>query len=427
MQATAKRTIRVMIVDDDPKRTSLIKKELESREKKIAALDNGIGDEDDDNINYYQVDIFSGRDNYKKAWEALETGSVDSPYSVVIANERLGLISGGPRTGLSGVYAESGLLFCYKLKKAYPCIVKATMIIAAIRGYTTLYGFYNAAVLRQVLYSLGISGYITKPINNKNISRVIKKIEIVLEKQMQEEKKDPLLSLSYMSIAEWIEVNAEINTRKLRKLIDNYIRRVQFLKADAYFYPFKSEEVHQEMVQQLRERMTKSIEYVQQVVDALDRDILSEEKVLEPLFSIGIPDKKPFEDMRENHQYAYGEDGDYFKMAPHHYVSNGHNDRIAKAKFIGAMEDMMRGLEYVACIESEIKAFVANVIKVMETQNTETRMRMRERKELAVLKDLFDEITMIRERLKDSIIHQQRQLRILSEELPSNKSTQSYG
>jgi CheY-like chemotaxis protein len=427
MQATAKRTIRIMIVDDDPKRPSLIKKELESR-KKIAALDNGIGDEDDDNINCYQVDVFSGGDNYKKALEVLETCSVDSPYSVVIANERLGLISGGPRTGLSGVYAESGLLFCYKLKNAYPCIVKATMVIAAIRGYTTLYGFYNAAILRQVLYSLGISGYITKPINSKNISRVIKKIEIVLEKQMQEEKKDPLLSLSYMSMAEWMEMNAESKINKLRKLIDNYIRRVQFLKADAYFYPFKSEEVHQEMVQQLRERITKSIEYVQQVVDALDRDILSEEKVLEPLFSMGIPDKKkPFEDMKENRQYAYGEGGDYFKIAPHHHNSNVYSDRIAKAKFNGAMEDIMRGLEYVACIEAEIKAFVANVIKVMETQNPETRMRMGERKELAVLKDLFDEIIMIRERLKDSIIYQQRQLRILSEELPSNKSTQNYG
>jgi CheY-like chemotaxis protein len=415
MQTTAKRTIRVMIVDDDPKRPSLIKKELESR--KIAALDNGFGDQHEDNINCYQVDVFSGSDNYKKALEALETCSVDSPYSAVIANERLGLISGGPRTGLSGVYAESGLLFCYKLKKAYPCIVKATMVIAAIRGYTTLYGFYNAGILRQVLYSLGISGYITKPINSKNIPRVIKKIEIVLQKQTQGEKKDPLLSLSYMSIAEWIEMNAESKTKKLQNLIDNYIRRVQFLKADAYFYPFKSGEVHQELVQQLRERISKSVGYVQQVVDALDRDILSEEKVLEPLFSMWISDKKSFEDMKENRQYAYREDGDYFKIASHHHISNVYGNRIAKAKFNGAMEDIMRSLEYVACIEAEIKAFVANVIKVMETQNPETLMRMRERKELAVLKDLFDEIIMIRKRLKDSIIYQQRQLRILSEEL----------
>ncbi len=109
----------------------------------------------------------------------METCSVDSPYDLVIANERLGFISGGTRTGLSRVYAESGLLFCYKVKKAYMSMVKATMVIAAIRGYSTLYGFYNAGTLRHVLYSLGISGYVTKPINSKNISRVIKKIEIV--------------------------------------------------------------------------------------------------------------------------------------------------------------------------------------------------------------------------------------------------------
>lgn len=239
MQTTTKKTVRVMIVDNDSKRTSLIKKELESR--KIAALDNGIGYEHGgDIINCYQVDVFSEGDNYKKASEALETCSVGSPYHLVIANERLGLISGGTRTGLSGVYAESGLLFCYKLKKAYPCMVKATMVIAAIRGYSTLYGFYNAGTLRQVLYSLGISGYIIKPINSNSISRVINKIEIVLEKQAQEEEKDPLLPLSYMSIAEWMEVNVEIKIKKLQKLIDNYIRRVQFIKADVYFYPSRA-------------------------------------------------------------------------------------------------------------------------------------------------------------------------------------------
>ena len=421
MEATAKKTIRVMIVDDDPKRPCLIKEELESK-KKIADLDNGIRG-DDDIINCYQVDVFSGSDNYKKALEALETCYVDSPYTLVIANERLGFISGGKRTGLSGVYAESGLLFCYKLKKAYQCIVKATMVIAAIRGYTTLYGFYNAGILRQVLYSLGISGYITKPINSKNISRVIKKMEIVLEKQAQEEEKDPLLPLSYMSIAEWMELNAEIKTKKLQKLIDNYIRRVQFVKADAYFYPLKSEEAHREMVQQLRERITKSIEYVQQVVETLDRDVLSEEKVLKPLFSAWIPDKKPFEEVveeegeGEDQKYASREDGDYLKMTQHHYISHGYGDRIAKAKFNGAMENLMRGLEYVACIEAELESFVANVLKVMATQNPEMRTRIKEVKELKALKDLFDEIILIRERLKDSIIHQQRRLRILSEEL----------
>ena len=348
---------------------------------------------------------------------------MDSPYTLVIANERLGFISGGKRTGLSGVYAESGLLFCYKLKKAYQSIVKTTMVIAAIRGYSTLNGFYNAGILRQVLYSLGISGYITKPINSKNISRVIKKMEIVLEKQAQEEEKDPLLPLSYMSIAEWMELNAEIKTKKLQKLIDNYIRRVQFVKADAYFYPLKSEEAHREMVQQLRERITKSIEYVQQVVETLDRDVLSEEKVLKPLFSAWIPDKKPFEEVveeegeGEDQKYASREDGDYLKMTQHHYISHGYGDRIAKAKFNGAMENLMRGLEYVACIEAELESFVANVLKVMATQNPEMRTRIKEVKELKALKDLFDEIILIRERLKDSIIHQQRRLRILSEEL----------
>ena len=413
MQTTTKKTIKVMIVDDDPKRTSLIKKELESR--KIAALDKGSGG-DDDIINCYQVDVFSGSDNYKKALEALETCSVDSPYGLVIANERLGFISGGARTGLSGLYAESGLLFCYKLKKAYASMVKATMVIAAIRGYSTLYGFYNAGTLRHVLYSLGISGYITKPINGKNISRVIKKIEIVLEKQAQEEKKDPLLPLSYMSAAEWMEMNAEIKTKKLQKLMDNYIRRVQFLKADVSFYPFKSEEVHREMVQQLRERITKSVEYVQQVVEALDRAVLSEDKVLKPLFSVWIPDKEPFEEVvEEDHKYACREDGDYFKMAQHHSISNVYGNRIAKAKFNDAMENLMRGLEYVACIEAELESFVTDVIKVMATQNPEMRTRIKERKDLTALKDLFDEIIMIRECLKNSIIHQQRQLRILSE------------
>jgi CheY-like chemotaxis protein len=414
MQATAKKTIRVMIVDDDPKRTSLIKKELESR--KIAALDNGIGGGDADIINCYQVDVFSGNDNYKKALEALETCSVDSPYDLVIANERLSFISGGIRTGLSRVYAESGLLFCYKVKKAYMSMVKATMVIAAIRGYSTLYGFYNAGTLRHVLYSLGISGYVTKPINSKNISRVIKKIEIVLEKQAQEEKKDPLLQLSYMSMAEWMEMNAETKTKKLQKLIDNYIRRVQFLKTDVNFYPFKSEEVHREMVQQLREHIAKSIEYVQQVIEALNRDVLSEEKVLKPLFSVWIPDKKPFEEVvEEDHKYAYREDGDHFKMAQHHSISNVYGNRIAKAKFNDAMENLMRGLEYVACIEAELESFVTNVIKVMATQNPEMRTRIKEGKDLTALKDLFDEIIMIRECLKNSIIHQQRQLRILSE------------
>lgn len=98
------------------------------------------------------------------------------------------------------------------------------------------------------------------------------------------------------------------------------------------------------MVQQLQERVKKSVEYVQQVVEALDREVLSEEKVLKPFFSMWIQDKKPFEEVKENHKYAYREDGDYFKMTTHHYISNVYGDRMAKAKFNGAMEDLMRGL-----------------------------------------------------------------------------------
>ena len=126
-----------MVVDDNSRRANLLKEELNSKN--------------------YQVDIFLGSDNYKKALEALETYSVDSPC-IVIADERLGLISGGGRTGLLGEYAESGLLFCYGLMKAYPSIVKATMVIAAIKGYSTLHGFYNVGALREVVNSLGISG-----------------------------------------------------------------------------------------------------------------------------------------------------------------------------------------------------------------------------------------------------------------------------
>jgi len=124
-----------MVVDDNSRRANLLKEELNSKN--------------------YQVDIFLGSENYKKALEALETYSVDSPC-IVIANERLGLISGGGRTGLLGEYAESGLLFCYGLMKAYPSIVKATMVIAAIKGYSTLHGFYNVGALREVVNSLGI-------------------------------------------------------------------------------------------------------------------------------------------------------------------------------------------------------------------------------------------------------------------------------
>jgi ferredoxin len=91
-----------MIVDNNPKRANLIKQELES--KKIVTIDNNSSSGSDDIINCYQVDVFLGSDNYKKALEALKTCPVDSSYSLVIANERLGLISGGGRTGLFGEY-----------------------------------------------------------------------------------------------------------------------------------------------------------------------------------------------------------------------------------------------------------------------------------------------------------------------------------
>jgi CheY-like chemotaxis protein len=402
---------RVMVVDDNPKRANLIKEELESR--KIVALDNGSGS---DIINCYQVDVFLGSDNYKKALEALETCPVDSSNSLVIANERLGLITGGGRTGLFGEYAESGLLFCYNVKKAYHSMVKATMVIATIKGYSTSHGFYNVGALREVVDSLGISGYITKPINNKNISRVVKKIERVFEKEEQE-RKDPLLPLSYMSIAEWMALSAQFKTKKLHKLIDNHIRTVELINANIPFYPFKSEEVYREMVQKLGDRIMKSVKYIQQVVEAIDRDVLSEERVLKPLFGMWIPDKKPFEEVEENRKYAYWNDGHYFKGGTRRYISNVYGNGIAKAKFNSAMENLLRGSEYVACIEAELENFLANVIKAMAKETIETRIRIKEGKELTALKDLFDEIITIRERLKGSIIHQQRQLRIFSEEL----------
>jgi hypothetical protein len=409
-----------MIVDNNPKRANLIKQELES--KKIVALDNSSGD---GIINCYQVDVFLGGDNYKKALEALEICPVDSSYSLVIANERLGLISGGGRTGLFGEYSESGLLFCYNVKKAYPSIVKATMVIAAIKGYSRLHGFYNVGALREVVHSLGISGYITKPINSKNISHVVKKIERVLEKEAQEGK-DPLLPLSYMSITEWMALSAEFKTKKLHKLIGNHIHTVELIDARVSFYPCKSEELYSEMVQKLEERIMKSVKYIQQVVEAIDRDVFSEERVLKPLFGMWRPDKKLFEEAEENRKYAYWKDGHYFKGGRRHSISNIYSDRIAKAKFNGVMENLMRGLEYVACIEAELENFLAHVIKAMAKETIETRIRIREGKELTALKDLFNEIITIRELLKYSIIYQQRQLRIFSEELRGLRQQQEH-
>jgi response regulator RpfG family c-di-GMP phosphodiesterase len=167
------------------------------------------------------------------------------------------------------------------------------------RLYSTSHGFYNVSALREVVDSLGISGYITKPINNENISRVVKKIERVFEKEAQE-RKDPLLPLSYMSTAEWMALSAEFKTKKLHKLIDNHICTVELINAHLYFYPFKSEEVYREMVQKLGERIMKSVKHIQQVVEAIDRDVLSEERVLKPLFGMWIPDNKPFEEVEEN-------------------------------------------------------------------------------------------------------------------------------
>jgi CheY-like chemotaxis protein len=407
-----------MVVDDDPKRANLIKEELES--KKIVTFDNSSSS--GATTSCYQVDVFLGSDNYKKALEALETCPVDSSYSLVIANERLGPISGGGRTGLLREYAESGLLFCYNLQKAYPSIVKATMVIAAIKGYSTSHGFYNVSALRDVVDSLGISGYITKPINSKNISRVVNKIERVLEKEAQEVK-DPLLPLSYMSTTEWMALNAEFKTKKLHKLIDNHIHTIELINAPVSFYRFKREEVHREMAQKLGESIMKSVKYIQQVVGSIDRDVLSEEEVLQPWFGMWISDKKPFKEAEQDRKYAFWEDSHNFKGGRHRYISNVYGDRIAKAKFYGVMENLMRGLEYVACIEAELKNFVSNVIKVMAKETTETRTKIeKEVKELTTFKDLFDEIITIRERLKGSIMYQQRQLRILSEELPGTAS-----
>lgn len=390
-----------MVVDDDSRRAYLLKEELNSKN--------------------YQVDIFLGSDNYKKALEALETYSVDSPC-IVIANERLGLISGGGRTGLLGEYAESGLLFCYGLMKAYPSIVKATMVIAAIKGYSTLHGFYNVGALREVVNSLGISGYITKPINSKNILCVVKKIERVLETEAQEGK-DLLLPLSYMGTVERIALSAEFKTKKLHKLIENHIRTVELISSHVSFYRFKNEEVHREMAHKLGERMTKSIKYLQQVVEAIDRDLLSEERVLQPLFGKWTPDKKSFEEVEQDCKYASWENYYNSKVDRRHYISNVYGDRMAKAKFNGVMEDLLRGLEYVACIEAELENFVTNVIKVMAKETPEMRKRIEEEKELTALKDLFDEIITIREHLKGSIIRQQRQLRIFNEGLRGPSAT----
>ena len=174
----------------------------------------------------------------------------------MIANERLGLISGGGRTGLLGEYAESGLLFCYGLMKAYPSIVKATMVIAAIKGYSMLHGFYNVGALREVVNSLGISGYIPKPINSKNILCVVKKIERVLETEAQEGK-DLLLPLSYMGTVERIALSVEFKTKKLDKLIENHILTVELISSHVSFYRFKNEEVHREMGSQTRRAYDK--------------------------------------------------------------------------------------------------------------------------------------------------------------------------
>jgi hypothetical protein len=96
---------------------------------------------------------------------------------------------------------------------------------------------------------------------------------------------------------------------------------------------------------------------------------------------------------------------------------------MAKAKFNGVMEDLLRGLEYIACIEAELENFVTNVIKVMAKETPGMRKRIEEEKELTALKDLFDEIITIREHLKGSIIHQQRQLRIFNEGLRGPSAT----
>jgi hypothetical protein len=135
-----------------------------------------------------------------------------------------------------------------------------------------------------------------------------------------------------------------------------------------------------------------------------------------------IPDKKPFEEVEQDCKYASWENYYDFKGGRRHYISNVYGDRIAKAKFNGVMEDLLRGLEYVACIEAELENFVTNVIKVMAKETPEMR-RIKEEKELTALKDLFEEIITIREHLKGSIIRQQRQLRIFNEGLQGPSAT----
>jgi CheY-like chemotaxis protein len=384
-----------MVVDDNSTRANLLKEGLQPKR--------------------YQVDVFLGSDNYKKALDALKTFRADSSC-IVIADERLGLIGGGGRTGVIGEYAESGLLFCYDLKRIYPSVVKATMVIAAIKGYSTLYGFYDVQALREIVGSLGISGYITKPINSKNILRVIKKIEKVLEKEAQQGK-DSLLPLSYMGLVEWLELSAELKTKKLRKLIDSHIHTVEVMNSHVPLFRIKREEVYSEIAHKLGERIMKSIKYTQQVIETIDRNVLSEEGVLQLLFETWRPDKEPFPEAERDRTHSSWEDDYNLKVARRRYVSNAYGDKIARSKFNGVMEILLRGMEYVACIGTEIENFVTNLMKVMAKETIEMRMRIRDGKGLTALKNLFNEIITIRERLKGSIILQQRQLRIFSDGL----------
>jgi hypothetical protein len=386
----------VIIVDDNSKRATLLKEELR--------------------LKSYQVDVFLDTNNNKKVIELLGTLPMDSSC-IVIANERLGLLSGGERTGLTGEYAESGFLFCYNLKKVYPSIVKTTMVIAAIKGYSTLHGFYNVGALRMLVDSLGISGYITKPINSKNILRIVNKIERIIEREAYEQK-DPLLPLSYLGTVEWIALNAEFKRKKLQKLIDNHTHTVELIDSNVLPYRFKREEVHREMAYKLEARIMKSIKHIQQVVEAIDRDVLSEERALQQLLPMWGPYNESFEKMKQDRKYPSWENDHYnLKESRRNYISNVYGDRIAKAKFNGVMENLLRGMEYVACIEAELANFVTNVIKIVAKEPQELRVMIKGGEELRALKELFDEIILIRERLKGSIKLQQKQLEIFNEGL----------
>jgi CheY-like chemotaxis protein len=380
-----------MVVDDNNNRAILLKDELES--------------------NDYHVEIFLGRDNYKKASETIESCPIDSPYSIAIANERLGLISGG-RTGLLGEYAESGLLFCHNLKKSYTSVVRATMVMAAIKGYSMSHGFYNVAALREVVHSLGISGYITKPINSKNIQLVVQKIERVIY-QAAQEKPDALFSSSNISAAEWLTINAEFKTKRLFSLLDNYIRTLELIDSCISFYPY-TKEVSSEMAQRLGQRIMKSVESIQQLISIIDREVLSEKRLLQYLFRTRISTKTTLDPMKQDHECASEKNSHDLIGGRRNYISNLYDHRISTTRFNSAMENLMRSSEYVACIKTELSDSIAPLIRDIVRDIPDIRSSTTAGTELEALEILYKGIIAIREHLKGSIILQENHMRIFN-------------